>query len=106
MLTKIKQIHIALQNKTSLPIGSGHWVSHPLLMLSLCANTTYNPNRKPINASITQLKAMDDIGVVMTAFGDVVTVILVINPHTVVKKLHPNPVLRGPHGPEVLKGLL
>ncbi len=22
-----------------------------------------------------------------------------INPHTVVKKIHPNPVLRGPHGP-------
>ncbi len=25
-----------------------------------------------------------------------------INPHTVVKKLHPNPVLRGPHGPRGL----
>ncbi len=26
----------------------------------------------------------------------------IINPHTVVKKLHPNPVLRGPHGPRQL----
>ena len=25
-----------------------------------------------------------------------------INPHTVVKKIHPNPVLRGPHGPRGL----
>ena len=28
---------------------------------------------------ITKVKAMDDIGVVMTPFGDVVTVILVVN---------------------------
>ncbi len=28
--------------------------------------------------------------------------IIRINPHTVVKKLHPNPVLRGPHGPRGL----
>ncbi len=25
-----------------------------------------------------------------------------VNPHTVVKKLHPNPVLRGPNGPQGL----
>ena len=30
-------------------------------------------------------KAMDDIGVVMTAFGDIVTVILVANSHVLYK---------------------
>ena len=34
---------------------------------------------------IIQIKAMDDIGVVMTPFGDVVTVILVVNSYVFYK---------------------
>ena len=37
----------------------------------------------------TTLKAMDNIGVVMTPFGDVVTVILVANSYVVLDLLSP-----------------
>ncbi len=36
------------------------------------------------------VKAMDDIGVVMTPFGDVVTVILVVNSYVIFKTHSPD----------------
>ncbi len=36
-------------------------------------------NTHSVTSMVKYLKAMDDIGVVMTPFGDVVTVILVVN---------------------------
>ncbi len=37
----------------------------------------------PVTSTYQSLKAMDDTGVVMTPFGDVVTVILVVNSNVV-----------------------
>ena len=39
----------------------------------------------PKNTVVNHLKAMNDIGVIMTPFGDVVTVILVVNSYVFYK---------------------
>ncbi len=51
------------------------FISAPCQFLSRCKSST---------GFSQSIKAMDDIGVVMTPFGDVVTVILVVNSYVLV----------------------